>query len=104
MRQTENTLDGGIRMMIVQANLYVIQNAQVLEQANVLEGSCNTCLINLDGALSGQFLAIQEDRAVICLVDTGQQIEDGGLTCAIRSDEAVKLSLFDGQAEIVNCL
>ena len=41
---------------------------------------------------------------MICLVDTGQQVEDGGLTCAVRSNEAVKLSLFDGQAEVVNCL
>ena len=41
---------------------------------------------------------------MICLVDTGQQVEDGGLTCAVRSNEAIKLSLFDGQAEVVNCL
>ena len=32
-------------------------------------------LVDLDGALSVEFLAIQENSAVICLVDTGQQIE-----------------------------
>ena len=41
---------------------------------------------------------------MICLVDTGQQVEDGGLAGAVGPDEALKLSLFDGQAEVVNCL
>ena len=90
--------------MIVKSYFYIVKNRHIFEKTDVLEGSCDSGLVDLNGAFSGQLFAIQENSAVICLVDTGQQVEDGGLTCAIRSDEAVKLSLFDGQAEIVNCL
>ena len=48
-------------MMVVKAYLYVVKNAQVLEQTDILEGSRDACLIDLGSCLvTGNVLSIQE--------------------------------------------
>ena len=50
-RQAENGGSGGIFHFIVQANQNVVQNGQIAEQADVLEGSANAHVVDLDRAL-----------------------------------------------------
>ena len=62
-------------------------------------------LIDLDSALSGNVLFHPaESVPAIRLVHTRQKVENGCLSSAVRSDQAVELSLFDRDAEIIDRL
>ena len=39
--------------MIMQPYFYIVYHRQILEQSNILEGSCNSCLIDFDGLFTG---------------------------------------------------
>ena len=51
-------------------------------------------LVDFNGFLAGNIFTVQHDVAVGGLIDTGQQIEYGGFSCAVGADETVQLSLF----------
>ena len=102
--KTEDAADGGILLGIVQADFDVVLNGQVGEQADILEGTGDTCAVHLHGVHAGSFLAVEKDGAVGGLVYLGQQVEDGGLACAVGADQTGDFGLTDGQVEIINRL
>ena len=51
LRQAENGGGGGIFHFVVQADQNVVQNGQIAEQADILEGSANAHVVDLDRAL-----------------------------------------------------
>ena len=89
-------LERRIFMMVVKASLYIVKHAQLLEQTDILEGSRNACLIDLDGAFSGNILSIQDDTVRASgLYTPVRRLKMVVFTGAVRSDQAVKLSFFD---------
>ena len=55
-------------------------------------------------ALTGQVLATKEESAGGGLVNTGDHIKYGGFAGAVRTDQSIKLSLFNLQIQILNSL
>ena len=76
--------------MIVKASLNIVENREIREKTNILEGSRDTGLIDFDDGFSGQFLAVKANRAVVRTIDPGQQIEDGCLPRAVRPYQSRK--------------
>ena len=103
--QTKDSGQSGILIffLIVQTCLYIIKYRQIREQTDILEGSRNTFFVDLNGALSGDILTVQENLAIGRLIDTCQHIEYSSLTSSVWPDQTIKLSLFNGQIEIVYC-
>ena len=89
--------------MIVKAHFYIVQNSQVIEQTNVLEGSCNTMLVDINGFLAGNILSVQQNITICGLIYTCQQVEYGCFSGTVRSNESVELSLLNIQVEIIYC-
>ena len=68
--------------MVVQSYFYVIDDRQILEQSDILESSCNTCLVDVDGLFAGDILAIQSNNSFCGFIYAGQQIVAGELVRA----------------------
>ena len=89
-------------MMVMKTNLYIVKHAQLLEQTDILEGSRDACLIDLDCLVTGNVLSIQQNPSAIRLVHARQKVENSRFTSAVRSDQAVELSFFYRDAEIID--
>ena len=87
---------------LVEAHLDVVDDGQVLEQADILERTSHAHPVDLIGLFAGGGHPIDEDGAAGGLVDVGQQVEDGGLTGAVGADEAGDLVAADHQVEAVH--
>ena len=87
----------------MQAHLDVVDDAQVLEQPDVLEGAGHPHPVDLVGLFAGGGHAVQQDGAPAGLVDVGQQVKDGGLARAVGADQAGDLVAADHQVEVVHC-
>ena len=75
-------------MMVVKTNFYIVKHAQLLEQTDILEGSRDACLIDLDCLVTGNVLSIQQNPSAIRLVHARQKVENSRFTSAVRSDQA----------------
>ena len=87
---------------LVETHLDVVDDGQVLEQADILERTGHAHPVDLIGLFTGGGHPIDEDGASGGLVDVGQQVEDGGLTGAVGADEAGDLVAADHQVEAVH--
>ena len=67
-------------MMIVKSYFYIVKNRHILEKTDILEGSCDTCLIDVDGLFAGDILAIQGNNSLCGFIYAGQQIKYGGFS------------------------
>ena len=76
-------------ILVVKTYFNIVDYGQILEQTDVLEGSCNTVLVNFNIFTSGNILAVQADNAFIWLVNTGKQVEYGGLSGTVRTYQTV---------------
>ena len=90
--------------MVVQSRLYIVQHGQILKQTDILERPCNPCLIDLRGLSSRYIDAVQLYASCIRLIYARKQIEDRGLSGAVRPDQAIELPFINTDLEIVNCL
>ena len=91
----------GVVRVVMKSRLYVVENAHVLEQADILEGSCDTSLVDSYRRLSGDVFAVQEDSSRRRLVHSGQHVEHGGFSGAVRSDKTVELPPADSHVQTV---
>ena len=82
-RQAEYRGQGGISVLVMQAHFDIVQNGQLLEQADVLESTGYTGLVDLHRRPSGNVLAVQADDTFIGFVFTGQQVKNGRLAGAV---------------------
>ena len=87
--------------MIMQPYFYIVYHRQILEQSNILEGSCNSCLIDFDGLFTGNILSIQRNNTLCGLIYTCQKVEYGGLTCTVGTDQSVQGTFFNLNIEII---
>ena len=86
----------------MKTDLYVIEYRKILKKSYVLEGSCDTCLVDLYRALAGDVFTVKLYDTFIGFVNSGKQIERRGLACAVRTDEAVEFAFIDGDVKIVD--
>ena len=87
-------------MMVVKTDLYIVQHTQLLKQTDILEGSCDACLIDLDGLFTGNILSVQnESRPPSGLYTPVSRLKIVVFTSAVRSDQTVELSFFNRDAE-----
>ena len=87
---------------LVQAHLDVIDDAQFLEQADVLEGTGHAHAVDLIGLFAGGGHTIDQDGAAGGLVDVGQQVEHGGLTGTVGADQTGDFVAADHQVEAIH--
>ena len=78
----------------MQADLHVVQNAHLVEQTDVLEGTGDALLVDLGRLLAGDVLTVQDDVALGGTIHTGEHVEHRGLAGAVGTDEAVELAFF----------
>lgn len=76
-------------ILVVKTYLNIVDYGQILEQTDVLKGSCNTVLIDFNVFASGNILAVQTDNAFIGLVNAGKKVEYGGLSGTVGTYQTV---------------
>ena len=86
----------------MQSELNIVKYRKLFEQPDVLECSCDALFVDLNCAVPGQFLAIQEKVSFRWFVDTRQQVEGRRFACTVRSDQTIELSLVDGHGELID--
>ena len=100
--QAEDAVPHGVADLVVEADLHVVLHRQVVEQADVLEGTGDARLVHLGGGHAVGVLAVEEDGAPGGMVHLGQQVENRGLARAVGADEAGDLGGTYGDVELVD--
>ena len=90
--------------MMVKARLDIIEHAELVEEPDILEGPRDAPLIDLDTALPGDVLAVEEDSAALRTVDPGQKVENRGFPRTVRPDQAIELLFLDLEIKIIHGL
>ena len=86
----------------MQAYLDVVDDAQFLEQTDVLEGTGHTHAVDLIGLFARRRHAVDQDGSAGGLVNVGEQVEHGGLTGTVGADQTGDLVAADHQVEAVH--
>ena len=81
-------------------DLDIVQDRQVGEQPDVLEGPGDAPLRDLVGFETDQAFAVELHLARCRFIDAGHQVESGGLAGAVRADQADQLALVDFHIEV----
>ena len=83
-------------------HLHVFDHRHVCKQADILKGSRDTGLYELVDFFPVQGNAVQQDGALRGDVHAGEQVEHGGLACAVGADETHQLAGIDGEVKILH--
>ncbi|CDE32296.1 unknown [Ruminococcus sp. CAG:90] len=89
-------------MVIVKSYFYIVKNRHILEKTDILEGSGDSGFVDLDGAFSGDVLAVQSNDSFCWFVYTCEKVEYRCLTGTVGSDQSIELSFFNGHVKAVN--
>ena len=84
----------------VAADHDVLEGRHVGKEADVLEGAGNTGTCDFMDGRGGIGFTGQFEAAAVRGVETGDDVEEGGLARAIGTNEAIDLTAFDGQAHV----
>lgn len=74
---------------------HVLDCAHAAKQIDDLIGSGDAGMVDLPALSACNVLTIQQDFAVIQLIDTGDAVEKRRFTCAVRTDQSVDLVRVD---------
>lgn len=94
-RETQDSLDSGIMMLIVKPHFYIIQNTQIFKETDILECSCDACFTDIDGLFPCDIFPVQDHLSCIRSVNSCQQVKDSCLTRSVGTDQPVKFFFFD---------
>ena len=89
---------------VMHANLDIVDDRQVVVQADILEGPGDAHFADLVGGFSSGGKSVNHDVAPGGLVDIGQQVEHRGFTGAVGADQTGDLRPADGQVEVLHGL
>ncbi len=81
--------------MVTHGRLDVVRDREILEKTNVLKGSCDTHPAPLIGFFTQEALILKINISPVWCINTCQQVEYGGFTRPVRSDQARDLSFFN---------
>ena len=88
--------------MQIAGDANVVEDRQRPEQADVLERARDAERHDVVHPQPGDIASGETHGAFSGLVDAGDQIEDGGLPGAIRTDEPAEFALMDGEVHCVD--
>ena len=94
-RETQDSLNRGIMMFIVESHLYIVQNTQIFKKADILERSCDTGLADIDSLFPCDIFPVQVHFSCIRFVHSCQQVKDSCLPRSVGSDQPVKFFFFN---------
>ena len=104
LRHPQDPAEHAVPDLVVQADPYVLLHRHVVEQADILEGSRDSGLVDVDGGHAAHIPAFQHHRTVGRLVYLGQQVENRGLSGAVGADQAGDFRLAHDDVEVVHGL
>ena len=85
---------------LIEVDEHVLLDGELLEQADVLEGSGDAGTHDLIGLFAVHPGSVQPELAFGGLVHAGQQVEHRGLAGAVGADQANEFALVDGHVEV----
>ena len=103
-RQAENIRPHTAFDLVMQADLDIVLDRQIGEQADILKRAGNAGLVHGNGVHAGGVLTVKQDCSHGGLVNLRQKVKDRGLASAVRADETCDLGAADGEVKIVHCL
>ena len=86
----------------MKAGLYIVEDSQISEKADILESSRDSRLVDVHNALSGSIFSVKEYFASCRFINLCQKIEYGRLSGAVRSDQPHDLPVKDLHIEIID--
>ena len=79
------------------AHEHVVRDGQLLDDIQFLINAGDTCFPGLDGVAEGHLAAIHKDLALFGDIDTGEDLDQGGFTGAVLTDQSMDLAGTDAQ-------
>ena len=89
---------------LVERDQDVVDDRQLLEQANVLERARDAAAGGLVHGEAGGVVLLQRDGAARGAVYVGQKVENRGLTGAVRADQSDDLAVLHLNVELIQRL
>ena len=102
LRQAEHCRTERVFRLVVKADENVVEHRQIAEQADILEGSGNAHLVDLNGGLPCCVHAVEQYGTARRLIDLGKKVKNGRLTRAVRADQTGDLSSANGEVEVAD--
>ena len=84
----------------VAGGTHIVENAERAEETDVLKCPCDAAGGDAIRAVTDDGLARKRDLARGRPVDSGDQVEDGGFSRAVRADETDQLAVADRERKI----
>lgn len=91
--EVRHSLEEGVGDMLLRSGHDILQNRGTLKQPQVLKGSGNPFVDNVERLQRNQVLTAEENRPLVGIVDAGYKIEDRSLARSVRSHKACQLAL-----------
>src|SRR5439155_9083877 len=101
-RQEEELLREARAPVGMAAEQQVLQHGRVLEELDVLKRARDPAPRDLVRRHAGDVLVAEDQAAARRVVDPRDEIEDGRLARAVRTDDREDLPLFDGEGDAVD--
>ena len=103
-RRAQDARERGVRLGVVQTDLYVLLHRHGVEQADILKRTGDAHAVDLVDRLAARVVTVEQNRPARGRIHFGEQVEHRGLACAVGSDKASDLGLADGEVEVVDRL
>ena len=98
--KAQNPRQSGIFHLVVHRYSHVVQNRNILKQANVLEGTGNSAAGHIVGLFADDAFPLELNGAFRGLIYLRQQVKYGRLTGAVRADQTHDLIFFQLEIDI----
>ena len=82
----------------------VLGHRQVRAEVDLLVDGADPELLGVERRSDGDLLAIEGDRARVGSLDAGQDLDQGGLACAVLPDQRVDLAAGHREVDVAECL
>ena len=100
--QTQDSSEQSITDGVMHTCLDIVKNCQLIEKSDILECTGYTCNVGCYRIELCHVLSAKTDCTTAWLVHFCQHVEDGCLTCTVRTDQAIDFTLIDIQIQIIN--
>ncbi|CCY06109.1 putative uncharacterized protein [Eggerthella sp. CAG:1427] len=87
---------------IVHPHLHIVDDAHIVVQPDILEGTGDAHAADLMGGLARRWHPIDEDAAPGGLIDAGEEVKDRGLPGSVGADQSGDLRAADGESEVIH--
>jgi len=98
----EDSFDGGVAGLAAAGDADVIEDGEIAEQADILEGTGDALGGDFVRLAPDQFVIFEPDAAAGGPVNAGDEVEHGCFAGAIRADEAGDLAGLEGEVEVID--